>query len=150
MYWLVGWCIYGLLRHLERVYRSLKPQRSVLCFICCLLWKILNLSSDSKQNDAVENWIFLNFRYLFNIIVSTGKLFFWFKNSPNPKSIPDSTKFNFYWDALRWSERQHFDTSRAFTMVDVSCAFCQFLFLQTIIKIIKKQEAMENFVFPDD
>ena len=30
MYWLAGWCTYELLRHLERVHLSLKPQRYVL------------------------------------------------------------------------------------------------------------------------
>ena len=28
--WLAGWCTYGLLRRLERVHQSLKPQRSEL------------------------------------------------------------------------------------------------------------------------
>ena len=56
MYWLAGWCTYGLLRHLERVHPSLEPQRSVLYLMSVVKnIKPSDLVIPNKSDDVDEN-----------------------------------------------------------------------------------------------
>ena len=54
-YWLAGWCTYELLRLLERVHQSLKPQRSVLYLMSFVKNAKSKLVIQNQSDDVDEN-----------------------------------------------------------------------------------------------
>ena len=58
VYWLAGWCTYGLLRHLERVHPSLKPLR----YLLYLMSVVKNITSKKWLKTKVTTLRFSSLR----------------------------------------------------------------------------------------